>query len=715
MDLPGCAINHCMTPAVYAHLPRAGKEAELPRLETRRTRRYNAGMEGMRQADPPGCALSGRPRRGRLIAATAGVAAVVLVVHWPVLSAQTVSFDDREAITENFLIHRLSWGNVGRVLGEILQPSTVKGYYRPLTQISLMADWAMGGRPDNLRAFHRTSLALHIANTILVVVLLYQLFQSEWVAAGLALLFGLHPLTVEPIAWVMERKTPLAAFCSLGCLVLYLRYVRQNGWKWYAASVLMYVLALMSKPISVPLPLALLLLDYWPLRRLGTRALVEKLPFFVLATLGGAVAYVCEGRVQPLQVLRADTPAQIPLRICYLIAFYGSKIVWPTNLSSVYFLPAPLALSNLPVLLGFISTCLLLAIVIVSLRWTRALLVGASIAILTLAPTMGLITYSWLCASDKYLYLPAIGLLITLAWACAEIGRAACRAWGPAKAGAVALVVLLGVAAAEAAATRRQLARWQDTETYFRYMLARGETPGLSQVHDFLGTFLLEQGRLGDAADEFREAVRLKPHVSDPHNNLGKALLAQGHIPEAIEEFGEAIRLKEDFSLAHANLGLALLQSGRVEEAERHLREAIRLEPGLAEAHDYLAALLLRQRKYFAALDAFREAVRLAPGNFRALNNLAWLLATCPVEMIRNGPEAVALARRACELTGFREPVPLNTLAAALAETGRFAEAAQTCARAVEAAYARQNLALAESFHAAARCYEEGRPYRLPP
>ncbi len=673
------------------------------------------GMEGMRQADSPGCALSDQPRRGRLIAAAAGVAAIVLVVHWPVLSAQTFSFDDREAITENFLIHRLSWGNVGRLIGEVLKPSTVKGYYRPLTQISLMVDWAMGGRPDNLRAFHRTSLALHAANTILVVVLLYQLFQNEWVAAGLGLLFGLHPLTVEPIAWVMERKTPLAAFCSLGCLVLYLRYAQGNRWKWYAASVLMYVLALMSKPISVPLPLALLLLDYWPLRRLGRRALVEKLPFFVLAILGGAVTYACEGRVQPLQVLRADTPGQIPLRICYLIAFYVSKIVWPTNLSSVYFLPAPLALSNLPVLLGFIGTCLLFAIVIVSLRWTPALLVGASIAILTLAPTMGLVTYSWLCASDKYLYLPAIGLLITLAWACAGIGRAACRAWGPAKTGAVSLVVLLGVTTAEAVATRRQLARWQDTEGYFRYMLTLSENPGLSQVHGFLGTFLLEQGRLDEAAREFREAIRLKPHVSDPHNNLGKVLLAQGRIPEAVDEFGEAIRLKQDFSLAHANLGLALLQSGRDDEAERHLREAIRLEPGLAEAHDYLAALLLRQRKYFAALDTFREAVRLAPGNFRALNNLAWLLATCPVEMIRNGPEAVALARRACELTGFREPMPLNTLAAALAETGRFAEAVQTCARAVEAAYARQDVALAESFRAAARSYEAGRPYRLPP
>ncbi|MGB9624390.1 MAG: tetratricopeptide repeat protein, partial [Phycisphaerae bacterium] len=657
----------------------------------------------MRQADSPRTVLSDRSHRGRLIAAVAGVAAIVLVIHWPVLTAQTLSFDDRETITENFLIHRLSWGNVGRVIGEILHPSTVKGYYRPLTQISLMADWAMGGRPDNLRPFHRTSLALHVANTVLVIALLYQLFRNEWVAAGLGLLFGLHPLTVEPIAWVMERKTPLAAFFSLGCLVLYLRYARQTEWKWYTASVAMYILALMSKPISVPLPLALVLLDYWPLRRLGRRALLEKLPFFILAILGGAVAYVCESRVQPLHVLRAATPAQIPLRICYLLAFYVSKIVWPTNLSSVYFLPAPLVLSNPPVLLGFVGTCLLLALVVVSLRWTPAPLVGASIAILTLAPTMGLVTYSWLCASDKYLYLPAIGLLITLAWACTGIGRAACRTWGPAKAGAVSLIVLFTLATGEAVATRRQLARWQNTEGYFRYMLALGENPGLSQVHGFLGTFLLEQGRLDEAAHEFREAIRLKPHVSDPHNNLGKVLLAQGRIPEAIDEFGRAIRLKEDFSLAHANLGLALLQSGRTEEAERHLRAAIRLEPGLAEAHDYLAALLLRQRKYFAALDAFREAVRLTPGNFRALNNLAWLLATCPVETIRNGPEAVALARRACELTGFREPILLNTLAAALAETGQFTEAVQTCARAVEAAYARQDFALAESFRAAAR------------
>ena len=231
--------------------------------------------ESQRQSD--GGVAREHPRaryRGVLLLAllAAVVAAAICAAYWPVLSAQAISFDDAQFVTENPLVQNPSWQSAGQFLSEVRKPSTVKGYYLPLSMISLMLDYAAGGRPDDLRAFHRTSLALHVLNSVLVIVLIYSLFQQVWPAALLGLLFGLHPLTVEPVAWVGERKTLLAAFFALWCLILYVRYTRNARWRWAVASLVMYLLALLSKPTAAPLPLLLLLLDWWPLRRIGKRA-----------------------------------------------------------------------------------------------------------------------------------------------------------------------------------------------------------------------------------------------------------------------------------------------------------------------------------------------------------------------------------------------------------------------------------------------------------
>jgi hypothetical protein len=212
---------------------------------------------------------------------TVAVCAAALITHWPALSAQALSFDDNRYFVENFLVRNPSWESAKRFLTEVLEPSTVGGYYQPLTMISLMLDYALGGQTDSLLPFHITSLALHIANTALIIVLLYQLFGLAWVAAGVGLLFGVHPLTVEPIPWVGERKTLLAAFFTLWSLVLYMRFVHKGSSKAYRGSIILFVLALMSKPTSTPLPALMLLTDYWPLRRLKWRSLLEKLLFLL--------------------------------------------------------------------------------------------------------------------------------------------------------------------------------------------------------------------------------------------------------------------------------------------------------------------------------------------------------------------------------------------------------------------------------------------------
>ena len=349
-------------------------------------------------------------RIGLLAALIVLVGQLVMLAHWPSLSAQALMFDDEQYLTENYLVQTPSWASAGRFLSEVSKPSTVRGYYQPLTMISLMVDYALGGRPDNLRQFHRTSLALHVMNTMLVIVLLYLLFDQEWVAAGVGLLFGLHPLTAETIPWVGERKTLLAAFFALWCLILYVRYARKGSWMMYGVCMMMYIAALMSKPTSTPLPVLMLLMDYWPLKRLKTRAVVEKAPLFVVGAVSAIITYVSQSSTYGVTLPSEYGFGRIPLTICHNIIFYLYKIIWPANLSSHYAFPMPMGLSNPMVLAGVIGMCIRIPLLLISLRWTRAALTGWLFFFVAILPTMQIIAFNYLIASTKFVYLPSIGL-----------------------------------------------------------------------------------------------------------------------------------------------------------------------------------------------------------------------------------------------------------------------------------------------------------------
>jgi hypothetical protein len=317
------------------------------------------------------------------IATVTAVCIIILVAHWPVLSARAFYIDDEEYITQNALVQNPGWHSAKRFLTEVIRPSTVRGYYQPLTMISLMLDYAAGGRPDNLLAFHRTNLSLHAANTALLVILLYLLFGNIWAAAAVGLLFGTHPMTVEPIAWLSERKALLSAFFALWSLLFYVLFTRSSGKKFYAACLFTYLLAVLSKPTSVPLPFVMLLMDYWPLNRLiimgrlNRKTLLEKLPLLVLLILFAVITLIS-------QILAGGIsfPGQPhhkllnPLLIfCHNLVFYPCKMLWPANLSAFYDYPRPFALSNPTVLAAVVASVVLIVILVVSLRWTRSLMV----------------------------------------------------------------------------------------------------------------------------------------------------------------------------------------------------------------------------------------------------------------------------------------------------------------------------------------------------
>jgi tetratricopeptide (TPR) repeat protein len=547
------------------------------------------------------------------------VCAAVLVTHWPALSAQALSFDDNRYFVENFLVRNPSWESTWRFLTEVFEPSTVGGYYQPLTMISLMLDYALGGQTDSLLPFHITSLVLHIANTALIIVLLYQLFGRAWVAAGVGLLFGVHPLTVEPIPWVGERKTLLAAFFTLWSLVLYVRFVHKGSSKAYRGSIVMYALALMSKPTSTPLPVLMLLMDYWPLRRLKWRSLLEKLPFFVIGGISAVITYISQSRTASVIMPESYGPMRAPLVICHNIVFYLYKMVWPVNLSSHYAFPKPLGLSTPMILIGVIGTCVLIPLLAVSLRWTRAALTGWLIFFVMVFPTMQMLQFSDVIASDKFAYLPSIGILMILAaflgWIC---GAGDIRQHKP-KCVAVAIIVLM-LAGAESFATRRYLVDWKDTASLFAHMVR--VTPKAVSPWNNLGVALGEKNDAEGAIKCFREVMEIDPNNFDAYVNMGVTLAGQGRYDEAVSYYNQAIRLHPKNASAYRNLGVLLTDHGRIDEAIAVFRKGLEHKPDFAcVLHTGLGTIFLQQGKIDEAIYELQLSVSMKP-DATAFNNL---------------------------------------------------------------------------------------------
>jgi tetratricopeptide (TPR) repeat protein len=603
------------------------------------------------------------------------IAAGVAATHWPVLGARALSFDDGEYLTENPLVKNPSWESAGRFLSEVRAPSTVKGYYQPLAMISLMLDYAVAGSPDHLRPFHISSLMLHVLNSVLVMLLLYTLFGNPWAAALLGLLFGVHPMTVEPVAWIADRKTLVATFFALGCLILYVRYARgaavpdeasattratrrsaryrgrgahaHRRYMLLAACLLAYVLSLMAKPTGTMLPLALLLLDWWPLRRLGRRALLEKLPFVVVTAISIPITIISQSTAGEPTMPLEPQPLRVPLTLCHNIVFYLYKIFWPTNMSAHYPPPRPLDLSHPMVLAGVLGTVLLLALLLISLRRTRALLVGWLLFFVTIFPTLGVITFTNVVAADKFAYLPSVGLMLPLAVGLSRLWRGSPRKLRAVPTRYVLLVVVAILASVEVVKTRRCLGYWSDSERLFRYMV--DTDPQAFPPRGRLGDVLREQGRMSEALVCYQQALRLEPRYIAGRVNLANALAALGRPDEAIPHYRLVIQNLEgllnpsstqrviaddrwvgEFSAgeveALSNLATVLATQDRIDEAITYYRHFLRFRPDAVEIQRQLDVVLARQREIENWIGVIQTAQGLQPedadGHYKLANAL---------------------------------------------------------------------------------------------
>ncbi len=639
-----------------------------------------------------------------LIGVALGVA--VVLVYAPVIGFDFINFDDRDYVTENpHVTAGLSWAGLRWALTGVHASN-----WFPLTWLSHMLDWQLFG--PNAGGHHVTSVLLHAGSSVLLFLGLRLMTGAVWPSAFVAALFALHPLRVESVAWVAERKDVLSVFFFTLGLWCYGRCVTRPSFGRQLALVLTLVLGLMSKGMVVTLPFVCLLLDWWPLGRVALpwapagsvpgrlprepprRLVLEKLPLFVLAALGSAVTIAVQRTHGAGVVL--DHP--LAVRVATALASYVRYIattIWPTRLAVFYPLHGAPSLGELLVvglILGGISV-----LAVWNARGRPYLIVGWLWYLATLAPTIDLVRYGGRDFADRYTYLPSIGLLVMVAWGVPELLRRS-----PARHVACGLAAA-AVLASASILTRAQLEHWRNSAALFEHALAVTERNHLA--HYNLGVDLAERGRRDDAIAHYAEAVRIKPDYALAQGNLGTLLAERGQLDEAIGHFQAALEVRPSFAEAHNNLAMTLERVGRTREATAHyaeavrlrpdrpdghfnlaaalsgegrhaeaiaeLREAIRLQPGFDEARFALAATLAEQGRAAEATEAYRDLLRVRPESPAARERLAWSLATADDPAVRDPALAVSLAEEACRMTGRQDPDLLRTLAVAYAAAGR--------------------------------------------
>ena len=565
-----------------------------------------------------------------------------------------IDFDDLTYVNDNPHVRSgLSIENIGWAFTHAHE-----GNWIPLTWISYMADYEIGGLHGG--QYHVTNIALHAATACLLFWILHALTGVRLASAFVAMLFAVHPLHVESVAWVAERKDVLSALFWCLTIAAYIRYVRQPGAITYALVALAFAASLMAKPMAVTLPFVLLLLDWWPMGRGPVRRLVvEKIPLLAMSIALGIVTLNVQGAAGAVVSLESITLSGRIQNALVSYAVYVIKTVWPSGLAALYPYVPDRPLWQPAAAAGFLA-------LVTWLTWrTRksipALLAGWSWYLITVAPVSGIIHTGPQARADRYTYLPMIGLGIMAAFALDHLARRLPSHRRLVTVGASAVLVVYAMLA------HAQTAHWKDSETVFRRAIA--VTDGNDIAHAALGTVLWDQRRIDEAMTAHRRALDINPSNAEAHAGLGLALLARNQPAEAAAEFHAAIRQKPNVAEFHENLGTAMQRLRRGEEAEAAYRESIRLAPGRAASHSGLGSVLAARGATQSALEAFREAVRLDPAFMDARYNLGLLL----VKLDRTA-EAIQTLQEAARLAPDSVPVHA-TLAGALTQSGRHDEA----------------------------------------
>ena len=561
----------------------------------------------------------------------------VFAAYAPVYHFDFVSFDDPDYAAENPHV-RAGLTPEGAIWAFT---SSYAANWVPLTWLSHMTDWSLFG--FHAGAHHVTSVILHGLSTLLLFAVLYRMTGERWPSALVAFLFGLHPLHVESVAWIAERKDVLSGLFWFLTIWAYIRYTERQGAVRYAMLLAAFSMGLLAKPMMVTLPFVLLLLDVWPLGRasaLGgqttTAVLVrEKVPLFVLAAGASVATYLVQrGGGAVISMESISSGERLANAFLSYLTYLGQTL-WPAGLAVFY--PFP---QKLPWWQGAGCAAAVLGITVLLARVFRRapfLLVGWLWYLGTLVPVIGIVQVGEQARADRYTYVPLVGIFIMLAWSAAT----AVRRWPGTKWAVCG--VLAAVSVACLVLTRMQVGYWKDSESLFRHAI--DVTQGNYVAYNNLGVVERDRHRLTQAMADYREALRIRPSSLEAHSNLSEALLKEGRLDEATVQILETLRLKPDSAEGHVNLGAALDKRGKLDAAMAEYREALRLAPENAVAHSGLGGVLADLGRTEEGLRELREALRLRPEYADGYYSLGWLLATQgrAAEAIPNFQEAIRL------------------------------------------------------------------------
>ena len=668
--------------------------------------------------------------RPRLIALL--LALVTCAIYLPAGQHGFSIFDDNDYVSENAVVQSgLTWSGVRWAF-----TTGQTGNWIPLTWISHMAVCQLFGLKPG--AHHLVNVLFHAANAVLLLVLLLRLTNALWPSAIAAALFAWHPLHVESVAWIAERKDVLSTFFGLAALLAYTRYVQERlkagnqGVKAgfiplltspassYMFALIFFALSLMSKPMLVTLPFVMLLLDYWPLQRMPTikgdrspallRLALEKGPFFVLSAALCAITFLAqrsEGLVNSVErIPMSDRLENVP----FAYSRYLLQMIWPVHLTVFYGFPreiSPLAPAAAALVLALIS-----AAVWLGRKRSPYWLVGWLWFLGTLVPVSGLVAVGSVAMANRYTYFPSIGIFLAVALSFRD---SAVRFRLSTKVVAVVAGVVL---AACLGLTENQLRYWRDDVSLFshainitqdtrwvqfgysgflhnrlgnalenegreadaivQYRTALMFKSDYADAHEHLGNALASQGKLTEAIQQYEQALQLRPGSAGTFNNLGAALAGQGKWAEAIQQYERALQLNPDYIEAENNLGLALATQGKPAEAIQHYERALQVKPDNVAAHYNLGNALAAQGKPAEAIQQYEQAIQLNPDYIEAHNNLGLALAA-------QGKldEAIRHFERVLQLKPDDVTAHCN-LGNALAAQGKLAEAIQHCERALQ-------------------------------
>ncbi len=599
-------------------------------------------------------------------AATGGVclflAAIVWLAFGQTLGHSFVNYDDNIYIYQNATVLA---GLTGRGIPWAFSFAEI-GHWHPVTWFSHMLDcWLFGLRSGG---HHLTNVALHATAAILLFLALKEMTGSLWRSAVVAALFAIHPQRVESVAWIAERKDVLSGAFFMATLLAYSHYVKQPSAIRSALIAILFALGLMSKGMLVTLPFVLLLLDYWPLRRvtpemLGAlrqpekraglqRIIAEKIPLLLLSAASCLMTSLSPEKIAP--ALQMSFPARVENAVVSYV-IYLKQMVYPVGLVLPYF-NSP---AGFPLTLVLAALALLIAISVGTFLLRRKqpyLIVGWLWYLGMMTPVIGLVQISYYARADRYTYLPEIGLYLLATWGAVEV----CRRWRGGREVLAAIALLL--IAALTMLSRAQAAHWRDSETLWRYVLSqtpdnyiahnnmglaldeKGQTdaaithfekalqiqPGYAETHNNFGNALCRVGRVPDAIVQYEEALELVPGLPQVHNNLGTAFGQNGQTAEAIGQFRKALEINPSFAGAHSNLGFALLISGENHGAEQEFKQAIELRPKSIEPRKHLAGMYLKEGRTAEAIALYRQVLELAPDDSDALSELARLPFVAP-------------------------------------------------------------------------------------